>query len=66
VSAPPPPGGSDGTDLEIQPLRVAVAREAWEGLPGAYTPSAQGPGAAELQEASRRCGAAGGWKGHLA
>jgi hypothetical protein len=47
-------GGSDGTDLEVQPLRVAVAREAWEGLPGAYTPARQPDGAAELQEASRQ------------
>lgn len=47
-------GGSDGTDLEIQPLRVTVSREAWEGLPGAFTPSSPVDGAAEQQEASRR------------
>ena len=46
-------GGGDGTDLEIQPLRVAVSREAWEGLPGSYTPAAQGAGTAAQQEASR-------------
>lgn len=47
-------GGGDSTDLEIQPLRVSVAREAWEGLPGSFTPSEQGEGAAEQQEASRQ------------
>ena len=49
-----PAGGGDGTDLEIQPLRVAVSREAWEGLPGSYNPSSQSDGEAEQQEASRR------------
>lgn len=49
-----PAGGGDGTDLEIQPLRVSVAREAWEGLPGSFTPTEQGAGAGEQQEASRR------------
>ncbi|KAL4436506.1 hypothetical protein ABPG75_003645 [Micractinium tetrahymenae] len=47
-------GGSDGTELEVLPLRVAVSREAWEGLPGSFTPAIQGAGAAEQQEASRR------------
>lgn len=47
-------GGSDGTELEVLPLRVAVSREAWEGLPGSFTPDTQGAGAAEQQEASRR------------
>ncbi|PRW05930.1 hypothetical protein C2E21_9382 [Chlorella sorokiniana] len=47
-------GGGDGTDLEIQPLRVSVAREAWEGLPGSFTPTEQGEGAAEQQETSRQ------------
>ena len=49
-----PPGGGDGTDLEIQPLRVTVSREAWEGLPGSFVPAAQGAGAAQQQEASRQ------------
>ncbi|KAL4426214.1 hypothetical protein ABPG77_009829 [Micractinium sp. CCAP 211/92] len=47
-------GGSDGTELEVLPLRVSVSREAWEGLPGSFTPASQGAGAAEQQEASRR------------
>lgn len=50
----PPPGGGDGSELEVQPLRVAVSREAWEGLPGSFTPDRQGAGAAEQQEASRQ------------
>ncbi|KAI3427301.1 hypothetical protein D9Q98_010220 [Chlorella vulgaris] len=60
-------GGGDGTDLEVQPLRVALSREAWEGLPGSYTPAAQERGAPERQEASRRqrldsSRLAGSWK----
>lgn len=53
-ACPRPAGGSDGTELEVLPLRVAVSREAWEGLPGSFTPDVQGAGAAEQQEASRR------------
>lgn len=47
-------GGADGTELDVRPLRVAVAREAWEGLPGSFTPATPGAGAAAAQEASRR------------
>ncbi|GAB4813209.1 hypothetical protein N2152v2_000255 [Parachlorella kessleri] len=33
-------GGLDGCELDVEVLRVALAREQWEGLPGTYCPNA--------------------------
>lgn len=32
-------GGVDGCELDVEVLRVMVAAEKWEGLPGTYAPN---------------------------
>jgi hypothetical protein len=34
-------GGEGGGEVEVAPLRLTVAREAWEGLPGSFTSADQ-------------------------
>lgn len=50
-------GGVDGSELDVEVLRVALAREQWEGLPGTYAPSAKQQAGMHIN----RPGCAGAW-----